>query len=63
MSAPKAPDLAEIADTLADMIELADAWASSGPEGYTPEEKRRRSRADRVLTRLNRSLAKARRPA
>ena len=41
------------------MIELADAWATCGPEGYTREERRRRTRADRVLGRLNRYLANA----
>ena len=43
----------DVADALSDMIDLADAWAGAGPEGYTPEEQRRRDRADRVLTRLN----------
>jgi len=37
---------------LSDVIDLADAWATCGPEGYTPEERRRRDRADRVLMRL-----------
>jgi hypothetical protein len=35
MSAPKRPGLGEIADTLSDIIDLADAWATCGPEGYT----------------------------
>jgi hypothetical protein len=34
--------LAEIAEALSDMIDLADAWASSGPEGYTAAERKRR---------------------
>ena len=59
MSAPKAPPLGEVADALSDMIDLADAWATSGPEGYTEEERRRRNRADRILARLNRYLGKA----
>ena len=59
MSAPKRPNLGEIADALSDMIDLADAWATCGPEGYTRDEKRRRNRADRVLARLQRHLAKA----
>ena len=50
--------LGEIADALCDTIDLADAWATCGPEGYTPEERRRRNRADRVLGRLQRHLAK-----
>lgn len=59
MSAPKAPALVDVAEALCDMIELADAWATSGPEGYTREERRRRNKAERVLGRLNRHLAKA----
>jgi len=59
MTARKAPDLGEVADALSDMIDLADAWATCGPEGYTPEERRRRNRADRVLARLRRHLVKA----
>lgn len=50
--------LADVAEALSDMIELADAWAASGPEGYTPEERQRRNRAERILTRLQRRLAK-----
>jgi hypothetical protein len=45
------------------MIDLADAWATCGPEGYTPEERRRRNRADRVLTRLNSRIERERRAA
>jgi hypothetical protein len=52
----KPVDLAEIADALSDMIDLADAWATCGPEGYTPDERRRRNRADRVLNRLYRRI-------
>ena len=59
MNAAKGPNLGDVADALSDMIELADAWASAGPEGYTREERRRRTRADRVLGRLNRYLANA----
>ncbi|HVB80426.1 MAG TPA: hypothetical protein VNE82_10855 [Candidatus Binataceae bacterium] len=44
--------LGEVADALSDVIDLADAWATCGPEGYTPQERRRRDRADRVLMRL-----------
>jgi len=59
MSAAKGPNLGDVADALSEMIALADAWAGAGAEGYTREEKRRRKRADRVLGRLNRYLAKA----
>jgi hypothetical protein len=52
MAARKLVDLGEVADALSDMIDLADAWATCGPEGYTPEERQRRNRADRVLARL-----------
>ena len=48
----RAAALSEVAQALSDMIDLADAWASCGPEGYTHEERRRRNRADRVLMRL-----------
>lgn len=55
--------LGEVADALSDMIDLADAWASCGPEGYTPEERRRRNRANRVLMRLYRRIETERRAA
>jgi hypothetical protein len=56
MSARRSVTLREVAQALSDMIDLADAWASCGPEGYTREEKRRRGGADRVLMRLYRRL-------
>ncbi len=40
MAARKPLDLSEVADALGDMIDLADAWATCGPEGYTLEERR-----------------------
>lgn len=52
MSARKLIGLGEVADALSGMIDLADAWATCGPEGYTKDERRRRNRADRVLMRL-----------
>ena len=63
MSAPKRPDLGEVADALSDMIDLADAWATCGPEGYTADERRRRNRADRVLMRLYTRIERKRRAA
>lgn len=63
MSTPKKADLGEIADALSDMIDLADAWATCGPEGYTLEERRRRNRADRVLMRLYGRIERERRAA
>ncbi|HUZ17973.1 MAG TPA: hypothetical protein VMV68_06275 [Spirochaetia bacterium] len=63
MSAPKTPDLGEVADALSDIIDLADAWATCGPEGYSPEERRRRNRANRVLMRLYRRIERERRAA
>jgi hypothetical protein len=59
----KPVDLGEGADALSDMIDLADAWATCGPEGYTPEERRRRNRADRVLKRLHTCIERERRAA
>lgn len=56
MSRGTTPALEEIADALGDMIDLADTWATCGPEGYTREERRRRNRADRVYFRLRRQL-------
>lgn len=61
MSARKPVDLGEVANVLSDMIDLADAWATCGPEGYTPEERRRRNRADRLLMRLYTRIARERR--
>jgi hypothetical protein len=52
MSARKGVTLGEVADALSDMIDLADAWATCGPEGYSREERRRRNRANLVLMRL-----------
>ena len=63
MAARKPVALGEVADALSDMIDLADAWATCGPEGYTPEEQRRRNRADRVLMRLYRRIERERRAA
>jgi hypothetical protein len=53
--------LGEVADALSEMIDLADAWATCGPEGYTPQERRRRNEADRVLMRLYRRIEHERR--
>ena len=63
MSAHQPVSLGEVADALSDMIDLADAWATCGPEGYSPEERRRRNRADRVLTRLRSRIERERRAA
>jgi hypothetical protein len=58
---PRKPvDLPEVAQALSDMIDLADAWATCGPEGYTPEERKRRNAADRVLNRLYRRVERER---
>ena len=57
---PDGPSLGEIADALSGMIDLTDAWDTSGPEGYAPEERRRRDKADRVLTRLRRRIEQER---
>ena len=56
MSARKTVALREVAQALSDMIDLSDAWATCGPEGYTRDEKRRRDSADRVLMRLYRRI-------
>jgi hypothetical protein len=48
--------LVEVAEALSDMIDLADAWATCGSEGYTGDERKRRNRADRVLMRLYRRI-------
>ena len=61
MSPRKPPELGEIAEALCDMIDLADAWATCGPEGYTREERQRRNRADRVLMRLYAQIERERR--
>ena len=63
MSARKPLDLGEVADVLSNMIDLADAWATCGPEGYTLDERRRRNRADRVLMRLYGRIERERRAA
>ena len=63
MSARRPVSLGDVADALSDMIDLADSWATCGPEGYTPEERRRRNRADRVLSRLYRRIERERRAA
>jgi hypothetical protein len=52
MAKRKPVEPAAAIDVLGDMIELADAWASCGPEGYTPEERKRRNAADRLYQRL-----------
>ncbi len=51
----------EVAEALSDMIDLSDAWATCGPEGYTREERKRRNRANRVLIRLCRRMERERR--
>lgn len=61
MSARKPLPLCEVAEALSDMIDPADAWATCGPEGYTPEERRRRNRANRMLMRLYRQIERERR--
>ena len=48
--------LEAVAEAFCDILALADAWASSGPEGYTPAEQKRRDRAERVLERLQRHI-------
>lgn len=48
--------LDEVADALERMIDLADAWAGCGPEGYTPDEVKARNAAGRVLTRLRKRI-------
>jgi len=63
MSARKSLDLGAVADALSDMIDLADAWASCGPESYTADERRRRNRADQVLMRLYGRIERERRAA
>jgi hypothetical protein len=63
VSGRKPLTLCEVAEALSDMIDLADAWATCGPEGYTPEERRRRNRADRVLMRLYTRIQRERRRA
>ena len=63
MSARRPSTLSEVADALSDMIDLVDAWAACGPEGYTPDERRRRDRADRVLMRLRARIERERRAA
>jgi len=52
---PKRPLLQQAEDALADMIDLVEAWASCGPEGNTPDEKRRVKDAEKVLDRLRRA--------
>ena len=54
---------AQVADALSEMIDLSDAWASAGPEGYTREEQKRRNAAERILARLNRHIAPLKRAA
>ena len=55
--------LEAVAEAFEDVLALADAWASSGPEGYTRAEQKRRDRAERVLERLQRHIDAARVPA
>lgn len=57
----KGVELPEVAHALSDMVDLADAWATCGPEGYTPEERKRRNAADRVLNRLYARIERDRR--
>ena len=40
------------AQTLDDMIELATSWATSGPEGFTKEEKQRVREAEKINRKL-----------
>jgi hypothetical protein len=61
VSARRSVTLAVVAEALSDMIDLADAWATCGPEGYTREEGQRRDKADRVLMRLYRRIEHERR--
>jgi hypothetical protein len=61
MSTRQPLTLGEVAAALPDMIDLADAWATCGPERYTPGERRRRNRADRVLARLYTRIKRKRR--
>jgi len=44
--------LLEAAEALSDMVDLADAWATCGPETYTLAELKRRNAAERVLEKL-----------
>ena len=46
--------MADIAETLGDMIDLADAWATCGPETYTEDERKRRNYAERIRIKLDR---------
>jgi hypothetical protein len=62
MSAAGMPPSDTIAEALSNMIDLADAWASAGPEGYTKEERQRRDRAECVLGRLHTQIERQRRP-
>jgi hypothetical protein len=48
--------LHEVEDALVDMIALAESWASCGPEGFTPDEKRRVRDAEKKLTELRRVI-------
>ena len=48
--------LSVVAEALGDMIELADAWATCGPEGYTRRERKRRNKAEQVLRWLERRI-------
>ena len=45
-------------DALQDMIDLATEWATSGPEGFTKNEKRRVRAAEKVQGKLNKLLLK-----
>ena len=55
--------LETVAAAFNDILELADAWASSGPESYTRAERKRRDRAAKVLEWLQARIANARVPA
>ncbi len=48
------PGLDDIHEALSDMIDLAQSWASCGPEGFTPDEKKRVREAEKALTKLRR---------
>jgi hypothetical protein len=51
--------LDQAASALSNMIDLADAWATCGPETYTKSERKRRDAAEKTLGKLVSALFKS----
>jgi hypothetical protein len=55
-----ADELLAMLDAFNDVNEMLDAWASAGPEGMTPAERKRQRTAERVAERARNILDEGR---